>query len=134
MSKMGSHFSFGHLKHKLWPKERSGVWFLTTKSWESTDLLACMWRATYRWKAVNEGFNFAFDRIAIEGLHEKLWAPKVAGIPTVGIWGFPFGSPRTKSHLDVASVERCRVLWGILAHLPHENMHSQNSLGGGTTV
>jgi hypothetical protein len=24
MSKMGSRCSFGHLKHKLWPKERSG--------------------------------------------------------------------------------------------------------------
>jgi hypothetical protein len=40
MSKMGSHWSFGHLKHKLWPKERPGVklavWLPTTKSWEST--------------------------------------------------------------------------------------------------
>jgi hypothetical protein len=25
MSKMGSHCSFGHLKHKLWPKEGPGV-------------------------------------------------------------------------------------------------------------
>jgi hypothetical protein len=25
-------------------------------------------------------------------------------------------------------------VWGILAHLPHEDMHSQNSLGGGTTM
>jgi hypothetical protein len=24
MSKMGSHDPFGHLKHKLWPKERPG--------------------------------------------------------------------------------------------------------------
>jgi hypothetical protein len=40
MSKMGSHDPFGHLKHKLWPKERSGVkpaiWFPITKSWELT--------------------------------------------------------------------------------------------------
>jgi hypothetical protein len=40
MSKMGSHDSFGHFKHMLWPKERSGVklavWFPTTKSQEST--------------------------------------------------------------------------------------------------
>jgi hypothetical protein len=36
---MGSHDPFGHLKHKLWPKEGSGVklvvWLLTTKSQES---------------------------------------------------------------------------------------------------
>jgi hypothetical protein len=25
MSKMGSYDPFGHLKHKLWPKERPGV-------------------------------------------------------------------------------------------------------------
>jgi hypothetical protein len=25
MSKMSSHDSFGHLKHKLWPKERLGI-------------------------------------------------------------------------------------------------------------
>jgi hypothetical protein len=43
MSKMGSHCPFGHLKHKLWPKERSGVklaiWLPTTKSQESTRFL-----------------------------------------------------------------------------------------------
>jgi hypothetical protein len=37
---MGSHEPFGHLQHKLWQKERSGVklavWLLTTKSREST--------------------------------------------------------------------------------------------------
>jgi hypothetical protein len=44
MSKMGSHCSFGHLKHKLWPKEGPGVelpgvrqfWLPTIKSQEST--------------------------------------------------------------------------------------------------
>jgi hypothetical protein len=44
MSKMGSHCSFGHLKHKLWAKERPGVklpgvcqfWLPTTNSREST--------------------------------------------------------------------------------------------------
>jgi hypothetical protein len=25
MSKVGSHCPFGHLKHKLWPKERLGI-------------------------------------------------------------------------------------------------------------
>jgi hypothetical protein len=40
MSKMASHWSFGHLQPKLWAKEGPGVklvvWLLTTKSWEST--------------------------------------------------------------------------------------------------
>jgi hypothetical protein len=38
--KLNLHCPFGHLKHKLWPKERSGikltVWLLTIKSQEST--------------------------------------------------------------------------------------------------
>jgi hypothetical protein len=40
MSKMGSHCPFGHLKHKLWAKEKSWIkltiWLPTTKSREST--------------------------------------------------------------------------------------------------
>jgi hypothetical protein len=40
MSKMDSHCPFGHLKHKLWSKERPRikleVWLLTTKSQERT--------------------------------------------------------------------------------------------------
>ncbi len=35
----------------------------------------------------------------------KLWAPKVARIPTMGILGLPRGSLETKCHLDVAPVK-----------------------------
>jgi hypothetical protein len=41
----------------------------------------------------------------------KLWALKVARVLGVGILGLPLGSPRTKNHLDVALVERCRVYY-----------------------
>jgi hypothetical protein len=58
--------------------------------------LACRWRPTYRWKALDEGYNFALDFISIKGLHVKLWAPKVAGVAIVGISGFPLGNPGTK--------------------------------------
>ncbi len=36
----------------------------------------------------------------------KLCAPKVTGVAFVGISRLPFGSPRTKNHLDVAPMER----------------------------
>jgi hypothetical protein len=49
------------------------------------DFLACKWCATYRWKALNEGYNFALDFIAIGGLHAKLYTPKVAEVLVVGI-------------------------------------------------
>jgi hypothetical protein len=57
------------------------------------DFLACRWRATYHWKALDKGYNFALDFILIEGLHTKLWCPKVAGVLTLGISGLPLGSP-----------------------------------------
>jgi hypothetical protein len=105
MYKMGLHCSFEHLKHKLWPKEGP------LKVDNRPDFLMFRQHATYRWKALDEGCNFASDLIAIRGLHEKLWAPKVVGVPTLGISGLPLGSPRIKSHLDVVPVERCRVYY-----------------------
>jgi hypothetical protein len=40
---MGSHYPFGYLKHKLWPKEgprvKLPIWLPTTKSRESPNLL-----------------------------------------------------------------------------------------------
>ncbi len=75
------------------------------------NFLACRWRATYLWKALDEGYNFASDLIAIEGLHKKLRALKVARVPADGISGLPLGSPGTKSHLDVAPMERRKVYY-----------------------
>jgi hypothetical protein len=73
--------------------------------------LACKQRAAYHWKALDEGYNFASDCITIGGLHKKLCALKVVGVPFVAISGLPLGSPGTKNHLDVAAVERCRVYY-----------------------
>jgi len=73
------------------------------------DLLSFRGRATYRWKALDESYNFALDRTSIGGLLAKLWGSKAVGVPTGGISGLPLGSPGKKSHLDVASVESCRV-------------------------
>ncbi len=75
------------------------------------DFLACRKCATYRWKDLDKGYNFSSDLIAIGGLHKKLCALKVAGLPIVAISGVPLGSPGTKDHLDVAPVERHRVYY-----------------------
>jgi len=110
---MGSYHPFGHLKHKLWPKERLGVklavWFPTTKSWKLTWFLVCRWRAIYHWKDLDEGYNFALNFISIKGLHAKLWRFIVAGVPTLAISRLPLGSPEIKSHLDVGPMERRKV-------------------------
>jgi hypothetical protein len=60
------------------------------------NFFAFRWHATYRWKALNEGYNFILKLISIRGLHTKLWAPKVAKVPIVGILELPFGCSGTK--------------------------------------
>jgi hypothetical protein len=81
MFEMGSHDPFGYLKHKLWPKEGPGP----LKVGNRLNFLVCRWLATYYWKALDKGYNFAYDFILIGGLHTKLWASKVARVPSVGI-------------------------------------------------
>ncbi len=62
-------------------------------------------------KALNKGYKFSINIISIRGLHTKLWAPKVVGVPSLGIFGFPFGSPGTKCHLNVGLVERHKIYY-----------------------
>jgi hypothetical protein len=84
-------------------------WPLKGKNWP--DLLACRGHATYRWKDLDQGYNFALDLISIGGLHTKLWCPKIAEIQTLAISGLPFGSPGTKNHLDVGPMGSHRVYY-----------------------
>jgi hypothetical protein len=97
MSKMGSHCSFGHLKHKLWPEEGRGVklpiWLPTTKSRESTRF-TCLQRACdILLESSQQELQLALNRISIQGLLAKLWGSKVARVPASTISGLPFGSP-----------------------------------------
>jgi hypothetical protein len=57
------------------------------------DLLGCRQHATYRWKALDEGYNFPIDRTSIRGLLAKLWGSKVSGVPVGGISRLPRESP-----------------------------------------
>jgi hypothetical protein len=114
MFKMGLD-PFGHLKHKLWAKEGSrvklAIWLWPLKVRNQPNFIAWKWHATYCWKALDKGYNFALDLISIGGLHAKLWGPKVTRVPTLVISGLPLGSPETKCHLDVGLVERHRLYY-----------------------
>jgi hypothetical protein len=83
------HFDFQPLKVKNLP-----------------NLLACMWLATYCWKALDMGYNFALDLISTGGLRIKLWASKVVRVPISKISGLQLGSPRTKWHLNVGPMAK----------------------------
>jgi hypothetical protein len=102
---MGLHDPFGHLKHKLWRKERSfDSWPLKVKT--LPDFFACKWCATYHWKALGEGYNFSLELISIRGLHTKLWASKITNVPISRISRLKFMSLGTKWHLGVRPVAR----------------------------
>jgi hypothetical protein len=85
--------------------------FWPLKVRNSPNFLMWRWLATYRWKALDKGYNFASNLISIGGLHTKLWALKVAGVPVVGILRFPLGSPGTKWHLGAGPMTRHRVYY-----------------------
>ncbi len=76
--KIASHWQFEHLQPKLWVKERLGVklavWLLTTKSREFGS-------ATWRWKDLDEGYNFGSNLVVIQLCSRELWRFKVLGVP-----------------------------------------------------
>ncbi len=88
MSKMGLHESFEHLRH-IWPKERPRVklafdsWPLKVKN--RPDFLVCRWRATYHWKALDEGYNFGSNLISCIPFSKKILNIKwMVDPPTLG--------------------------------------------------
>jgi hypothetical protein len=104
MFKVLSHEPFGHLKQKLWPKERSGVKLAislpTTKSRESTIFLCLQVTCDIPLK----------PHLNRRSAH-KVMRPQSHKSPNFGNFGTPIGRPRTKCHLDVGFVERHRIYY-----------------------
>jgi hypothetical protein len=125
MSKMASHWSFGHLQLKLWAKEGPGVklvvWLPTTKSREST----CSWRALRECDTALEsslwGLQDLFRPRRDPKLGRGVMAVQSPGSPTGthsgqfrdSISGLHFGSPGKMWHLDATPVEWRRVRWWL---------------------
>jgi hypothetical protein len=59
------------------------------------DLGVCRWRATHRWKALQESYKFALDLVLIRGLSQELWASKVSGVQS-GIISGLLQSPESR--------------------------------------
>jgi hypothetical protein len=87
------------------------IWLSILKVRNRPNFLVFRWRETYCWKTLDEGLNFALDLISMWGFHTKLWAPKIVGIPNLGISRLPFGSPRTNWHLSAGPVVRHKVYY-----------------------
>jgi hypothetical protein len=81
------------------------------KAGNRPNFLTFKWHVSYHWKTLYDGYNFALNLISIGGLNTKLWAPKVVGIPTLGISRLPLGSPETKWHLGASHVAKHKVYY-----------------------
>ncbi len=68
----------------------------------------CSKSATWRWRALEESYNFGSNLVPIWAQGKKLWTPKVSGVQTGTVSGLHFGSLRKKSNSDVASAQSYR--------------------------
>jgi hypothetical protein len=111
MSKMSLLGSFEHLKHKLWPKEGPGIelsiWLPTTKSRESTSSRCLIQECNTALESSQWELQLCFRPHC-----DPRSVCKVMGLQSPGspIWR-DFGTPEKNSHLDVASMESCRVYY-----------------------
>jgi hypothetical protein len=125
---MGSHDPFGHLKHKLWAKERPWVklvvWFLTTKSRESTRFpfvqVACDTPLKSSWRGLQLCFRPHPDRRFIDKVitpqsreSSNLANLRVSGQKAIWMWASRRGAKYTIWGKVVASPKSgpCWVLW-----------------------
>jgi hypothetical protein len=121
MSKMGSHDSFEHLKHKLWPKEgpevKLAVWLPTTKSWESTQFPCVQVACHIPLERSRQGLQLFFGLHFNRRSSHKVMGPQTRGSPNPGqnaiwMWASWKGTKYTIRGLVVASPKS--GLWWVL--------------------
>jgi hypothetical protein len=112
---MGLHDSFGHLKHKLWPKERPRVkltiWLPTTESQESTRFpcvqVACNMSLERSWWGIQLWFRPRRDQRSAP----KVIVPQSCGTLNLGDFGTPTWESRDKKSFRCHSRGWCRVYY-----------------------
>ncbi len=57
------------------------------------DIFVCRWRATYRWKSLSKGYNFALDFTSIKGCTQSYGPPKLRESQFWEFWDFHLGVP-----------------------------------------
>jgi hypothetical protein len=87
------------------------------------DSLGCRKRAIYRWKALDESYNFALDRTSIQGLLTKLWGSKVAGVlaswkKAIWMWA-PWRGPKYTIRGKVVASPKFGPWWVLCVFVAH---------------
>jgi len=93
MFQMSSHDPFGHLKHKLWSKEGSGVKLairlLTTKNQESTRLPCVQVMCDITLESSWQGIQLCFKSHFNQRFSRKVMRSKSRESPNFGNFGIP---------------------------------------------
>ncbi len=115
ISKIASHWSFGHLQPKLWAKEGPGVklaiWLRTTKSRESTSSRHPIWECNMALKRSQRGLQLWLRPRHDRTLQSGVMSSQSSGTPIETILGLHFESPKNLCHLDVASTASCKEFY-----------------------
>jgi hypothetical protein len=97
---MASHEPFGHLKHKLWSKEGSGVklavWLPTTKSQESTQFRCVQVKCDTLLKSSRGELQLWFRPRLDPSSRRKIMNPQSPGSPNRDSFGTPLWESREK--------------------------------------
>jgi hypothetical protein len=100
MFRMGSHCSFEHLKHKLWPKEGPGVklavWLPTTKSLESTSSWCPIIECNTALESSRRGLELFFKPHCDRTLQSGDMSSQSSGTPTRDNFETPTRKSREK--------------------------------------
>jgi hypothetical protein len=100
MPKMGSHHPFGHLEHKLWPKEWPGVklavWLLTTKSWELTRFPCVQATCNIPLESSRQGLQLCFKLHHDWRSEQEVMRPQSRGSPSCYNFRTPTWESRDK--------------------------------------
>jgi len=112
---MASHCPFEHLQPKLWAKERPrvklSVWLPITKSRESTSSRRRLKEYDTALKSSRWELQLWFRAHPDPSSGRGAMAVQSPRTPTRDNFGLQLGSPKKKSHLDVASAESCKVYY-----------------------
>jgi hypothetical protein len=112
MSKMGLHDPFRHLKHKLWPKERSriklAIWLSTIKSQESTRFPCMQVVCDIPLESSRRGIQLYRPHCNWRSAH-KVMGPQSCRSPNLGNFWTPIWESRNKMPFACDPVERHKV-------------------------
>jgi hypothetical protein len=125
MSKMGFQDPFGHMQHKLWPKERFGVklaiWLPTAKSRESTRFpcvqVACNTSLESSRRELQLWFRPRSDRRSTR----EVIVAQSGGTPNLADFGTPIWESRDKKPFGCHSLLRSGAeytIWGKVVASP----------------